>query len=256
MRIKENIFYFLPITIALVAGIIYQLPATLIDYSLQKKSSGILRLTDTSGTLWRGQGTLEAKRGSITVGHIANIRWDWRPTEILEGKLSYVLWLDSEDLPSKLELNFQGFRLLNLSAQLPIQLVEIFYPQATALKLGGYLKLQIPELAVGVNGLTVLGQIEWMDASSSLTKVAPLGNYKALIKSDRDLTTFDIQTLSGPLTLSGGGAINLTSNSELTIKARVRDEFSFQLSPVLRLIAKELAPNYFEISASKSLTLN
>ena len=75
------------------------------------------------------------------------------------------------------------------------------------LKPGGTLEASWNDTVLRGAALTGEVQIDWRDASSALSTVAPIGSYRLRVTGRGDGSALELATLSGPLQLQGRGRI-------------------------------------------------
>ena len=91
------------------------------------------------------------------------------------------------------------------------------------------------------------GTIEWRNAGSALTSVAPLGAYELRVTCAGAALEADLRTLSGPVELEGRGGWAPGGTGAFAAIARVTQRES-ELAPFLRMIGVERGDGKFELN--------
>src|SRR5581483_10198121 len=72
----------------------------------------------------------------------------------------------------------------------------------------GTLRFNAKQLSIGRASVRGAGALDWINASTSLSKIQPLGNYSLAIRGQGTRATLDLTTTQGALVVSGTGAWN------------------------------------------------
>jgi general secretion pathway protein N len=72
---------------------------------------------------------------------------------------------------------------------------------------GGTLALRWTEIEVGRSGLSGSMELDWRDAQSALSPIAPLGSYRLSITGTGEAARIRLETVAGPLRLEGSGTL-------------------------------------------------
>jgi general secretion pathway protein N len=194
------------IVVALVATalvtVLINAPAAWIGDWIEARSK--LRLVDARGTVWRGSALLGMSDGRATT--LVPGRVDWR-LELLPEPAVQVShpWLTA---PLRLMVSGKALAFGAGSARLPAGVLASAGMPFNTLRPGGTLEARWSQGELSAGALTGELQIDWRDATSALSPVAPLGTYRILVTGRGDTATLDLQTLRGPLQMEGSGRIN------------------------------------------------
>ncbi|NLZ11471.1 MAG: type II secretion system protein N [Alcaligenaceae bacterium] len=166
-------------------------------------------VTDASGTLWSASATVAVGAGGLRRTLPDPLRWhlvfDGGPVLDLTHP-----WLGG---PLTLSLSWQGLRLSGQSLQLPAFALTTAHAMFNTLDPGGDVLVDWPELVLGPAGLSSddggrLLSVRWRNASSSLTRVQPLGDYTLTVRSGIDRgVVLALTTREGPLVMQGEGTV-------------------------------------------------
>ena len=232
---------------AFAVGLIYLLPASLIDRHLKANTEGIVRLADARGTIWAGEGYLELRDNGKPAAPPQNVIWRFSPNSVWNGHLEFTLTLGQSAQPTSVAIGISSITLHQVAFRLPAAVLALAIPKLAPLGLQGDLSIQIEDMRFDKNQTAGNARLEWVGAGSAMTTVSPLGNYKVELMTQESAVNVVLSTLKGPLLLDGKGKWTFRSAPNFSGTARVPAALQQQLSPMLRLIATERAPGEFEI---------
>lgn len=191
----------LAITAAVTIAI--RAPAAWLGDWLETRSS--VRLIDARGTIWHGSALLGFSNGRETT--LVPGRVDWRIDGIaatgVSGMLSHS-WLSA---PLRLSLGRGGLGFVKGGARLPAGVLASAGAPFNTLRPGGTLEATWTDGILRGAALKGEVQIDWRDARSALSAVAPLGSYRLRVSGTGEAPALELQTLSGPLQMQGRGKI-------------------------------------------------
>jgi hypothetical protein len=181
-----------------------QMPAAWLIARLPASSP--VQMGQASGTPWRGE--VEHLRWQVEGERIelGRLSWRWLPTEILNGRIGiqFQLVQAANQLNGIVLLGRKGHALKQVQGQVDAALLGYVSRPFGLLQPQGSLVLDIADLFVSAKRLHGAAQIDWNDARSSMV-AAPMGNYRASLRSDPDgrRARIEVTTLQGPLALNG-----------------------------------------------------
>ena len=164
-----------------------------------------VRLVDARGTVWHGSAFIGFSNGreiTLVPGRI-----EWQVDGIRPGGIGARLthaWLSS---PLQVSLAREGVAFAKGSARLPAGVLASAGAPFNTLKPGGTLEASWTDTVLRGAALTGEVQIDWRDASSALSTVAPIGSYRLRVTGRGDGSALELATLSGRLQLLGRGRI-------------------------------------------------
>ena len=164
-----------------------------------------VRLVDARGSVWHGSAFIGFSNGreiTLVPGRI-----EWQVDGIRPGGIGARLthaWLSS---PLQVSLAREGVAFAKGSARLPAGVLASAGAPFNTLKPGGTLEASWTDTVLRGAALTGEVQIDWRDASSALSTVAPIGSYRLRVTGRGDGSALELATLSGPLQLQGRGRI-------------------------------------------------
>jgi general secretion pathway protein N len=191
------------LVVSAAVTVVYRAPAAWLGDWLEAR--GKLRLVDARGTLWQGSALLGISDGRETT--LIPGRVEWRVDAItaarLTGHVSHS-WLRA---PIALSLGRQGIGFATGGARLPAGVLAGAGAPFNTLRPGGVLELAWTDGEIRGSALTGELQIDWRDAQSALSTVAPLGSYRLLVRGTGGAPALELQTLAGPLQMQGKGTM-------------------------------------------------
>lgn len=204
--------------VVLFAGLVtllWNLPASVGDRVLDHLSNGRARLADTSGTVWKGRGKVvlvdvaaeRQQTGPVLAGLVlpGQLSWQVRIVPLMIGLVDVTLGLDGINTPLRLNGSFSEIRGSGGTLSLPaVDLGRLGSPWNT-IRPSAAVGLQWDAFTIRQGAYEGRMSIELRDAASSMTPVRPLGTYRIDVDSKTAGTKVNLQTLSGPLKLSGSG---------------------------------------------------
>lgn len=187
-----------------------RLPAALLDVALAKLSGGTLRLADSQGTLWHGQGMLATPDGRGQLHALRAIGWQ---LEASASPAGLVLQLDEHgQRQAGVRLGPSGVSVEQLALELPLAALAagINHPVARA---GWRGRLQLASQGLGCDWQqTCEGalRLRWLDAGLDIVPGRGLGSHDVLLKALGQRFEISVATLEGGLRISGNGVVEFS----------------------------------------------
>lgn len=229
------------------SAVVVSAPATLMDAVLERISRGKLRLVEAQGTLWSGAGRIEIRDPGGRAGVAKDLAWRVLPASLLRGHLVCDVRMEQGDKPFPVTISLSRIELANADIRLPAAALGLGVPKLAPLGLTGELWLHVASLAIEAERTRGRVTMQWRDAGSVLTPIAPLGDYELNLDGDGAMVQALLRTLQGPLQLDGKGAWASGANPDFLAIARISPQHERQLGPLLRLIAVERSAGSFEL---------
>lgn len=229
------------------AGLIASAPASLVDAGLRRISDGKLRLVDAEGTLWSGAGRIEMRDPADRAAAAKSLSWRLRPESLLRGRIVGELELEHSGKKFAVTLAPGGIELAAADIGLPAAVLGLGLPRLAPLGLTGDIALHVARLSIDGRQIQGKASLQWRDAGSTFTPVAPLGNYEMNFDGDGATARVVLRTLQGPLQLDGSGSWAIGGRPDFLAVAQVAPQQMEQLAPLLRLIAVERGAGRFEL---------
>lgn len=240
-----------PTLIAIVLSLAYlaMLPATWFDNVLQHATQGTLAMTGSSGTLWRGEGNLQALLPSGEAVTLAPAAWKVVLSELPSLRLHLIMHSVQDGKPIlDLSLSPGETRIREAKLAIPASVLGVVSPTLRAAALSGNLNLQASDVRIANAKASGKAEVVWFAAASDLTRVRPLGNYHLTLDGQGTGLDIRLTTLGGSLNLSGGGRWQPGSNPDLRITAIPVEAKRQELAPMLRILGRETAPGTYQLT--------
>jgi len=200
-------------TVAVLATIAALAPAQWADRALQRATGGRVELAEATGTIWNGSATLVLSSGDERANARSSLPdpLSWRLSfwPLLSGTAELTLRHPSA-LATPLTISAYADGRLQLGAatlRLPAALLAGLGAPWNTVRPGGILSLRTDGLELSQGRCRGSLTADWEYASSGLTPVTPIGHYRLQTSGQYPGTRLELQTISGPLELTGSGTI-------------------------------------------------
>ncbi len=227
---------------AFLGFLVASAPAGWLAWGIARLSDGTLHVMETRGTVWHGTGRLVFVLGADSALSLGDVSWQWQPSSLLRGRAAIALTATGPEsaFDGVVALGRGNLLLEGLRASCPAALVGRLHP-AFALGAKGRLRLETPMLKLSVNGLEGKAELRWEQAGSEFSPVHPLGAYRLEVAGRGKDATLTVQTLAGPLELTGQGRWDVLGTGELHLNglARARERQD-ELQALVRLMGRDL----------------
>lgn len=191
------------VAVALTAAV--RAPAAWVGDWLQ--AHGRLRLIDARGTVWTGSALLGVSDGRLVTLVPGRLSWEVSLAAIASGRVTADIAHPSLAKPLAVSLAARSIALKAGQAELPAALLAALGAPFNTVRPGGELDLRWTDVEIKADMLAGDLQIDWREAQSALSTVAPLGSYRLQITGAGDTARVRLDTLRGPLRLHGSGTL-------------------------------------------------
>ena len=179
------------------------------------QSQGRLRLIDARGTIWEGSAMLALSDGRQAMLIPGRVSWKVGLGPILSGRVTASVVHPAAPAPLELALGAQVIALKAGRAEMPASMLGALGAPFNTVRPGGVLELRWTDFEMRKGVVVGSLEIEWREAQSALSAVAPLGNYRLHIVGAGGAVRLQLDTLRGPLHLQGSGTLK---NGHLSFK--------------------------------------
>ena len=228
-------------------------PASLLDRGLQFITDGRLLLANTSGTVWRGAGTpaLRGRAGNLIA--LEPLHWDVAVLSLFTAKIKILLRWD--DLPSaaamEVTITFKQIELQHALLQLPAQALEEISPILKPAQFRGQFQIKSDRLVLSKRGTEGAAVVDWQQASSALSSIAPLGNYRLTLNGAGETINIGLATTSGVLLLEGQGNWSAARGLAFRGKARAAAGEQESLAELLSHLGPQESPGVHTLTLTR-----
>jgi general secretion pathway protein N len=188
-------------------------PAALLAAAVASWSRNRVELADVEGTVWRGEAVvlLEAGRGDTVARTRLPGVTSWRlvPWQLLLGTIDLTL-ANPAVFDAPVSLRMDPARNATVDAgrlHLPAQVLTGLGAPWSTIQPGGELSLQWDTLHVAHGALRGGLRGEWSEASSRLSPIVPFGHYRLDADGAFPGAQVHLETLAGPMEMTGNGTI-------------------------------------------------
>ncbi|ROT44346.1 type II secretion system protein N [Pusillimonas sp. NJUB218] len=206
--------------------------------------SSPVRVIDASGTLWDASATVAVGVGGLLRSLPDPLQWRLH----FEGGPQLIVthpWLRG---PLKLAPSWQGLRMSAQSLQLPASVLTTVHGLFNTLDPGGEVLLNWPELYLGRSVVAAKDGgpmlfVQWRNASSSLTRIQPMGEYTLILSQGASNTmTLALNTTRGPWMMQGSGTLSPLGRAQFDGKAWVHESASGDTRTALQDLLDAIGP--------------
>ncbi len=222
-------------------------PARFVDLALERATLGRVRLAEAEGTVWQGAGRLvfadlgEENPQRLSTPGVAvpgRVSWAVRPWPLFAGLVDAAISVDGMPQPVRLQGSFVEMRVGPGALTLPsVELSRLGSPW-NSIRPSGALAVRWEPLTVRGGHLHGRATIELREAASAMTPVRPLGSYRVDIDGQGPQADVGLQTLSGPLQLTGKGTWNARTGLRFEADARAEPNEAERLQSFLGLVGR------------------
>ena len=223
----------------LVFCLIWTAPAWLMTRLITSASNGSLEIENAEGSFWTGHAkALNYINNKKVIQRFENLSWKIMPSHLLKGDIAFRIIITDHQLTADtiLSAGFSGQSISDLRANLPADLMGNFIRDIKALSPRGNLEVKIPLLTFEPVQLKQSANIQWKNAGLGISRVSPLGDYSIDLASQKESIAFYINTIKGPLNVTGKGNYSQKTGGTFNGNASVNDEAKTQLASLLQLM--------------------
>jgi len=233
--------------ISFCLGLCLYAPAIMMGIIINQISNGRLALANTEGSFWLGNGYLLMNSDNQLVNmnqpietvDLGRVSWDTQVMQLLVGKFVVSLtW--NQSTPFWITVDSSRVHIEHAAFNLPANIVSMLMPTLKPAQLGGQLKVRCDNFSLTQQ--ETLGQlnVDWNQASSSLSNINPLGNYHVILNGNGAGLYVQLNTVSnGPLLLSGKGSWDPSAGLHFEGIAEAIAKDKQQLQALLRVMGNE-----------------
>jgi general secretion pathway protein N len=220
--------------------ILARLPATWLDHALQRVSHGSLALADARGTVWGGDGQLQAILPSGEVANLEHVVWRVDRTALFHAGLRVVTQRRADgQVVMDATASLSGLSIPSLALDIPAGLLGAYSRTLADLGLSGTMRLSARDARWQSGQASGTGAIQWTNAASALSSIRPLGNYLVDLVGKGDHLEYLLLSRNAQLQLNGKGTWRFGAAPEFTGEAIPAEAHRDDLAPLLRMIGKD-----------------
>lgn len=231
-------------SIAYLLTLLITAPASLLDRCLQYASQGRLLLANANGTVWNGSATPALRTQDGRLIGLPFLRWEIAVPPLFTGKIQTRLQWDDQPPASAMEaiFSFNRIELHHALFQLPAQVLNEVSPMLKPAQFRGQIQIQYDHLVFSGSGIDGNAVVDWRQASSALSSIAPLGSYRLALNGMGKRINIGLTTTSGILLLEGDGNWLAGQGLEFHGKAQASAGNYNNLTDLLHHLGPEVSP--------------
>ncbi|MEN9560597.1 MAG: hypothetical protein RLZZ502_1808 [Pseudomonadota bacterium] len=242
----------LVITLLLVLafGFFFFAPAALLDTWFLHKNNSVLRLSNTEGSLWSGEGQIIVHLPGAEGLKLPKAHWRVSPIAALTGRISGRLSAADGSLSADFDAVQGGQHLREVKLKMPMTSLAMAL-MLSALSPEGETTLAFPQLSIQ-NGVPAgEGDLLWQNASLFLpntSKRLNLGDVRAHLSLSANGMSFVISNQGGQARLSGMGSISGARATQLDLAIVPTEDLGADIQVALAQLGRSEAGGGFKIS--------
>lgn len=188
-------------------------PAAWLAWGVARATANQVLLATPRGSVWQGQATLILQGQHVPPQSLGGFSWRINPFWLVTGHVPIaVRGTDpAHRLQADIKLSHDTLVLQDVDVRLPAGVISVAYPPALFFNFGGELRLTTPAIELKRGAVTGLAELYWQAATTSLSRVKPLGDYRLYLNGEAARATFKLETPRGALLLVGDGQWDLAS---------------------------------------------
>ncbi len=219
-------------------------PASLLGRVAAQASNGRVEFANTQGTIWHGSANpvLHQRSGGLVT--LSTLHWNAVLPALLTGKFLVQLnWDDgAQTAPMDISVSAKQIELRQAHIPLPAVLLDEVSDFLKPAQLRGQVVLRSDLLLISRQGAQGTATADWMNASSLLSNISPLGNYHFTFSSSSAGVDITLNTASGALILKGQGHLAPSSGLDFRGTAEAEKGKEDALRELLGHLGPEQSP--------------
>lgn len=191
-----------------VSFLVAAAPASVLAWALAHSTNGAVWLEGVEGGFWNGRAAAMLVEQRVQPVRYERLAWKWHSASLATGEFAVQLSVDDPYLrgTGRLGFHFDGVRVSEAALRMPASSLAVYLPALRTGGLSGEVTLQSMGFTFGKDRYAGVATIEWRDATTTLSSVRPLGDYRAIVTGTGAHADFQVETIRGVLRLEGRGA--------------------------------------------------
>ncbi len=193
--------------VLLFAVVLWRLPGTLLDASLDRLTEGTFRLADASGTLWNGQAALMVFDPALSAWQPwLALEWSPEPARLLQGALSWRI-SSGNVLIARIAFATTGIGIENANLHGPARFFLARVRNSLAhIGWSGDMALNSPDFrCTWKRRCAGRADLRWIGAASNVLPGQAFGDYVLTIEGSPNALLLHLRTLRGEVQIRGDG---------------------------------------------------
>jgi general secretion pathway protein N len=219
-------------------------PASTFGWVIEKVTGQSVVLDQAKGSLWRGQADsiqLDVAPGRpLRLNHLS---WRVLLFSLLRGELATRLELQDGATTGHATAAWQlngAWRLKQVDLTAPAATLQPLLATLDFIQPGGAVHALSDDFTLGRSAYAGEAIIEWRNASTKLSPIVPIGEYRAKLSGTPAAVEYVLSTVDGPLRIEGKGAWSTQAGTSFSGAARAEPPRQAELADLLKLMGKDL----------------
>jgi general secretion pathway protein N len=167
------------------------------------------------------------------------VSWRMQWGELLSGRVGLSLRHPVVDSALRIGFDGQALELQAGTARVPAALLSVLGAPFNTVRPGGTLQVRWDALRIRRNGFEGGVQVDWEDAQSALSQVAPLGNFRMTALGRGARGEAKLTTLKGPLLIEGEGSLE-NGRMRFNATAGAQPEMRASLNGLIAILGRRM----------------
>ncbi len=209
MRLRAALPWIAAGGLAILLTLVTLLPAAWVTPQFAQATGGHVNLVNPSGSLWEGSATLLLAPGadrSASTLLPGRVEWHTQFWPLFTGRVRMQM-RQTDAMPNAVTLDatLRGAVLSAGSMSVPASLLAGLGTPFNTLDLQGDVRIDWSDWRLFGNDAFGQMTVTITDMTSRVSRVKPLGSYRAVLQAQGAASTLDLTTLKGPLLMTGRG---------------------------------------------------
>lgn len=198
---------------------------------------GPVRLVHAAGTLWEGSAMIaisDGRRAQLVPGRVSwRLEW-WK---LLSGRMVLSVRHAATDSAVRIGFDSRALTVQAGEARVPAAVLCVLGAPFNTIRPGGMLHVRWDALTLKRDAFEGALQVDWEDAQSAFSPVAPLGNFRMTAQGRGARGDARLTTLKGPLLIEGQGSLE-DGRIRFTASAGAQPEMRASLNGLIALLGR------------------
>jgi len=166
-----------------------------------------VRLVYAAGTVWSGSALLALSDGHQARLVPGRVTWHIEWQQLPSGRVVMAVRHAAADAPVRIGFDGRALYIAAGAARVPAALLSALGAPFNTVRPGGTLYARWDALEIRRDGFDGSVAVDWEEAQSALSPVAPLGNFRMTALGHGTRSEAKLVTLKGPLLIEGAGSL-------------------------------------------------
>lgn len=228
-------------------------PASVAAWVLDRASRGTIFLEGAAGSFWNGRADAVVVSVGAAKQRFNRLTWALNLSPLLRGELSFDLSIDDAKARGRSSLAWRAgmWHISSTALEVASAAIAPYDPVLLIADPQGRLTLRTASMTIGGDSMSGNAELDWKDASTGLSRIAPLGSYRAKVEGAGKKMQFSLDTKEGALQVAGSGTRSREAGLRFEGTARAAAGREAELRPLLVLMGPETSGGVHRIRSGK-----